>query len=164
MVECEMCGSPSILKAKVEGVGLNVCKSCSKYGEIEISYHPPLSKNYLKEEEPPMKLIDSFSKVLIKIRQNLGLTQEEFAKSLNERESIIAKWEKGNITPDLRTVRKLEKIIGTKLLEKDKTDSEINNSGSSSDELTLGDFIRVRKRQQSYTPEVTPPLAVNKFP
>jgi ribosome-binding protein aMBF1 (putative translation factor) len=77
------------------------------------------------------------------------MTQEEFANSLNEKESILAKWESGTLRPRLNIARQLERLLNLVLVEKDVVGSvEIDKKKKGpSDELTLGDFIKVRKRK-----------------
>ena len=50
-------------------------------------------------------------------RDELGLKQEDFAKMLNEKESIIHKLETGEFKPSLKLAKKLEKKFGLKLIE-----------------------------------------------
>jgi Predicted transcription factor, homolog of eukaryotic MBF1 len=48
----------------------------------------------------------------------MNLSQEDFAKKLQEKKNLIAKIEREEIKPDLQTARKIEKMLGVKLLEK----------------------------------------------
>lgn len=149
MAACEMCGNPGKIKAKVEGVELDVCQKCSKHGEIRDyskGFSKPQKRIYFRTEEAQLKLVNSFSEILLKARQKKGWTQEEFAKNLNERESIIAKWEQGGMKPRIDVAKRLEKVLGVKLVEEESADSGIKVERTRSEEFTLGDFIKVKKR------------------
>lgn len=149
MPACEMCGNQGEIKVKVEGVDLNVCQNCSKHGEIR-EYSKESSKQqkrvYFRTEEAPLRLVDSFPEILLKARQKKGWTQEEFAKNLNERESVIAKWEQGSMMPRIDVARRLEKVLGIKLVEEESFEQEVKIEKKGNEEFTLGDFIKVRKR------------------
>ena len=76
------------------------------------------------------------------------MSQEDFAKFLNERESIVAKWEQGSLRPRIDTARRLERKLGIRLVEKEEETSEdVDVPKVKKDEFTLGDFIKVRKRK-----------------
>ena len=162
MAFCEMCGKQGTTKADVEGVELITCKDCSKYGIIKKSFREPIKKSFTKRfdkvspknnneirKKNSFKLIDSFSSILQKSRQEKGLKQEDFAKFLNERESLVSKWEQGSITPNIEVAKKLERKLGLKLIEKEEEKKEDKDSFKNrlNKEFTLGDFIKVRKRR-----------------
>jgi len=150
MGTCEMCGrADQLVSAEVEGVEMQVCNPCTKYGKIKHkqyvgkSFHP---KPVLKEG-PELKVRSDFSEILRKARNKSGLTQEEFSKHLNERESEVAKWESGSLKPRIDIARKLGRILEINFLEKDEVVQEKIEFKKNKDEFTLGDFIKVRKRK-----------------
>jgi len=156
MPVCEMCGREALLvSADVEGVELKVCPVCTKYGTTNKNnatnsrnYNGPNNKHQSKEEIE-WKVVSNFSDLIRAAREKKGMTQEDFAKFLNERESILSKWEQGTLNPRIFVARRLEKVLGMNLVIKDiKENIELEKKKSSTNEFTLGDFIKVRKPKQ----------------
>lgn len=154
-MQCDMCGSEErLFKTNIEGTILNVCRECSKFGKI-ISEIKPVEKVKPKkvekiEIEPekeiiPMVVSDFAEKIRTK-REKLGLKQEDFAKKIAEKESIVHKLETGEFKPSLELAEKLEKILNIKLIEeyeeehKAQTKTDIGIT-------TIGDLIKIRKRK-----------------
>ena len=146
---CEMCGKESFLKtADVEGVDLKLCGNCVKFGTVKKqAYQPKISKSFVKYDGPTFLIVKDYSTKIRQAREAKGMSQEDFAKFLNERESVIQKWESGHLKPRIGVARKIGKILHIRLLEREGAEKaeEIKKS-KPSDELTLGDFIKVRKR------------------
>lgn len=154
MPGCEMCGREGdLVPAEVEGVELKLCPKCTKYGKVKSRKGPfsnfSLPSKPILKESPEFKIVPNFSELIRSARENSKLSQEDFAKFLNERESIIAKWESGSLSPSLDLARKLERALGIKLVEKEEpsTVEKLAPEKRNSDEFTLGDFIKVRKRK-----------------
>lgn len=53
-----------------------------------------------------------------KRREEMGLSQEQLANKLQEKKNLIAKIEREEIKPDKHTARKIEKLMGVRILEK----------------------------------------------
>ena len=88
----------------------------------------------------------ALGRAIKEIRLKKKMTQEEFAKFLQERESSVIKWEQGTMKPDMEVARKLEKILGVRLVEVEEGSTGVVQQGKKGDDFTLGDFIKVRKR------------------
>lgn len=152
---CELCGKADApLFAEVEGVDLQVCVPCAKYGTIKkrpaitsarsaASPRPIL----IKPEEPEYTIISNYASLLRTAREKKELSQQDFATFLNERESVVAKWEAGSLKPSIETARKLERKLGIKLVEVEEAAPAKMEARGKSDELTLGDLVKVRKRK-----------------
>jgi len=159
MTICEMCGKDApLVKADVEGTELEVCNNCAGYGTVKKGYsgnNYNLRRNgFRKNEKPEFKVVDNFASLIRNARDQKGMTNKDFAGMLNERESLVAKWENGSLKPRIDTARKIGKILSINLLEKigptkaEKEEKEDTIGGKASkDEFTLGDFIKVRKRK-----------------
>jgi putative transcription factor len=158
MTVCEMCGKAGqLVKADVEGVELHVCGGCSKYGKVRSQYQSRnvagsnQSGSFRKYAAPVKEVAEfairgDFAFLLRREREKRKLTQEEFAKLLQEKESIVTSWEHGTIKPLVDSARRLEKVLGIPLvIKEDIEDVKMEKSGKK-EELTLGDFIKVRKR------------------
>lgn len=149
MVRCEMCGKDSdLVNAVIEQVELKVCPGCARFGMVQESRElPQLFQNRKAEhKEPGLKINSNYASLLRQARERQGLTQEDFAKSLQERESIVAKWEQGRMQPSVEVARKLEKLLSISLIEEDIELPEVKKKSSAADGFTLGDFIKVRKK------------------
>ncbi len=154
-MQCDICGKEAqLFKAKVEGTVLNACQSCASFGEIigKIAEHVPTqqSKPVVKtpsREEPLQQVVPWFASIIKNKREQLGLKQIDFAKKINEKESLVHKIETGTITPSIELAHKLEHFLGVKLVEvaaEDKAAAASAKSGKP-DELTLGDAIKLKK-------------------
>ena len=105
------------------------------------------TRTLTKREEPEFRTVSNYSQLIKSARERKGLKQEDFAKFLNEKESVVAKWESGTMKPSIVIARKLENTLGIKLVEEEINDSYEKKVSKESDVLTLGDFIKVRKRK-----------------
>jgi len=155
MALCEMCGRTGELsRTIVEGVELSVCSYCGKHGKRlqtpQQSYSTttgsPTSSSRNIKPETEWKVIDDFSKLLRTARERSELSQEDFAAFLQERESVVSKWESGTVKPSLETAQKLQKILGLTLIVLDEVVGGEIVSSQKSAEFTLGDFVKVRQR------------------
>lgn len=150
-MQCDLCGSEETLyKTDIEGTLLNVCKKCSKFGKvisaIKIEIKKP-KKNKKIEVEPEEKVelvLPDFAGRIRKAREKLGLKQEDFAKIIKEKESVVHKMETGEFRPGLETARKLEKILRIKLVEEYKEEGKAIKSETGA--LTIGDLIKIRRK------------------
>ena len=160
MVICEMCGREErLIKADVEGVELKVCRGCSKYGVVKrvnkVNFGNNKSgsfkrgfSNKNKGNRPEYRIVSNYSSLIRSAREDKGMSQEDFAKLLNERESVIAKWENGTLRPRLDIARKLGRLLKVSFIRTKKEDEKVEiKHKKKSDGFTLGDFIKVRKRK-----------------
>ena len=150
MVLCEMCGKEGrLVNADVEGVELSLCTNCAKYGEVKKRSARPsfFKRSFSKKEEPQFRIVGNYAALIRSARENKEMTQEEFAKSLNERESVVSKWESGQLKPRIGVARQLGRMLGINLLKRDTPGKVELGAKKVSDVLTLGDFIKVRKRK-----------------
>ena len=155
-----MCGKEgNLISTEIEGGELSVCSGCSKYGTIKKKNYGQgtrtfssgfKGKSYSKQQsKPEFRIVRNYSQLIRKAREQKGMTQEEFANSLNEKESILAKWESGTLRPRLGIARQLERQLNLVLVEKDVMGTvEVDKKKKGpTDEFTLGDFVKVRKRK-----------------
>ncbi len=148
-----MCGKGEVnVIAHIEGVELSVCQNCAKYGKILriIRADIPQSKqgraHYQgqREGEQIEMVVEDFGSRIRQKREQLKLTQQEFAKMLNEKESAIHHLENGSQRPSLDMAKRLERVLKIKLVEIEKEVVQ-EKVKSKSDSFTLGDFIKVKK-------------------
>jgi putative transcription factor len=152
-----MCGSnASLFLTKVEGTSLKLCEKCSKYGVVQKKIQDPLEIAKKKETKLPLKkttpqveegVVSNYSEVIKNAREKKGLKQEELAKKINEKESLLHKIESGHMEPPILLARKLEHFLGIKIVEEVKFQDYANVSPKAAyDTLTLGDVIKIKKR------------------
>jgi len=141
MVECVLCGSKATRKAKVEGSILDVCDDCVKFGKeiprIEIREKDKRTPHI---EEMEHELVGDFHKVIRKAREKRKLTQDDLAKKLKEKASVIKRIEEG-WKPSLKLIRKLERFFEIKLRE--RIEETVLDKKLGSKNLTIGDVVEV---------------------
>ena len=156
-----MCGKevPYLKTVVIEGAVLKVCEDCAKFGNevspkearkyvrassaiserLEMRERRMREKDVLEDEEV---LDPDFPEKIREARRNLGLTQEELAKKINEKHSVIAKIEHGELVPDENLRKKLEKALDIKLMIKMEP-VHVQKKSEQRRGLTLGDLIKL---------------------
>jgi len=129
MTECEICG------AKIRGhphyiqIGaskLRVCEACARYGTAvteperrkssfsSISTMSARQRDMyqmdiaIEEQEPVM---DDYGRKVKEAREKAGLRQEELARMINEKHSLLRKIENETITPTEEVRMKIERVL-----------------------------------------------------
>lgn len=157
-MQCEMCGKESnLIRALIEGTELKVCPRCGKHGKIVGIVKPdsPKEKKKLEkiekrqvenviEKEILSFIVPDFANKIRAKREASGLSQKDFAKQINEKESVFQKIESGKVVPSIALARKLERLLSIKLIDA-KEEEKANFEKMKSSEFTIGDFITVRK-------------------
>jgi putative transcription factor len=156
MPACEMCGREAeLVKAVVEGSQLDVCMGCARFGKIvsRPQFRQRDAKQAPRAPLPKRKetvelILPDYSEKIRNAREKLGLTQEEFSKKLNERESFMQKIESGQMKPSIDMARKLEKELHITLIENyEEGEVPIETPKSKTDGFTLGDFIKDKRKK-----------------
>lgn len=129
----------------MEDTILEVCEDCLKYGEL-IETKPIRMEKFkeipiVKEEE--IVIIDNYGKKIIEAREKIKLAREEFAKKINEKESVIKRVENEEMKPDDKLAEKIEKFLEIKL----RVPYEIKKIETKpiKGELTIGDVVEVEQ-------------------
>ena len=153
-INCDLCGktTESLAKTIIEGVQLDVCGDCAKFGKVIAAVKRPSAKEqhkqYIKQhqakEETIELLVENYAEIIKKKREEIGLTQKEFANRINEKESTVHKIETGSFEPQLGLAKKLEKFLGVKLIEQHEEKYEKLRK-SRIGGFTLGDFIKIKR-------------------
>ena len=168
-MQCEMCGETirGIAKlVRVEGAELQVCGRCEKYGtavqqpkRTDIRRTAPAAGPSVKQAPPSPgtayrkrdmfdymegEIVEDYATRIRHAREEKGLSQKDLALQMMERELLVKKIEKGELVPEEDVRRKLEKVLGIRLLESAATESE---KKTKADVLapTLGDVTVIRK-------------------
>lgn len=171
MVMCEVCGK-GVAKytAIIEGAKFEVCERCSGHGKVldkpgtkKNTVQPVSSAGSVNQTKKTSSLrtgrkdsnrsynvseeiVENYAEVIRKEFNKSGKKYKEFAKDLNESESYMKKIIQGKMTPTIGTAKKLEKAFGITLIE-EKDKGRLNIKGSSMDEITLGDMVKIKKKK-----------------
>ncbi len=153
-INCDLCGKveESLARALIEGVELDVCQACSRFGKMVAPARRPSPKEQhmqlRRREEPKHEkiemMVENYAEIIKKKRESSGLSQTEFANKINEKDSIVHKIETGSFVPQLSLARKIEKFLGVKIVE-EHTETHEESRHKKEEGFTLGDFIKTRK-------------------
>jgi putative transcription factor len=170
-MNCDICGrviGGQAFKVEVEGAKMLVCHNCQKLGKPYKEEPRPISQpqrqvirgtTYLQppsrkrtaelpKEMGQFDLADDIAERVKKYRAKLGLSQDQLAKRVKEKLSVIQKIETGKMSPDMRLCRELEHELKVKLLVP-HTETEDLPTGSAPTEVTLGDIIRIKDKTKT---------------
>ena len=152
-MKCDMCGSEGkLFKATIEDARLNVCHECSKFGKVTgiVQQVPDKITTNAVNKEPEIEvmdiIVDDYAEKIKKKREQLGLKQEEFAKKINEKESLVQKIESGHFEPSICLAKKIQNFLKIKLIEEHEERHE-KRKETKTDTFTIGDLIKIKKKQ-----------------
>jgi putative transcription factor len=171
-LNCDICGREIIgqaFKVTVEGAKVLVCDHCQTLGKPYKEDHPvpnrprpPVSPRSnlrspitlpvrrktaeLPRELDELDLADDFAERVRKHRTKLGISQEELARRVKQKLSVIQKIETGKITPDSRLCHELEHELKVKLLL--PRDEEELPKATAPTSVTLGDIIQIKDKSK----------------
>ncbi|WP_227354355.1 multiprotein bridging factor aMBF1 [Haladaptatus salinisoli] len=172
MVQCEMCGAEttSPRTIKVEGAELDVCDNCADFGtEVKTQQSSSTSTKYSTSSssggssassgssgssgassrrrsdmfDDMDEIAQDYDDRIRNAREAEGLSQEDLAKELNEKASLIRKLERGDVLPSDSVQKKLERKLGISLTAgSGGAEDEEWSGGSSTGGTTLGDVVK----------------------
>lgn len=167
---CEMCGKevPRLRNVQIGASVLEVCNECAKFGsetapepsrgEPIISgtgavAAPPEPRTYDRAPQKPrdaltrgeIELVEDYSKRINTARQQKGWTQEDLAKRMNEKKSVVSRLEAGEMRPSDKLVKKLENELDIKLKERMEFQVDTSKKSKGTGGVTLGDLIKMEK-------------------
>ena len=125
MSDCEICGAEIRGKAQIISVGtskLRVCSTCVRHGTVVVEakkakiVQPRAAKKRLYEQmdleiEAGQALEEDYGKQVRDAREKAGLKQEELAKKINEKQSLLRKIENDEISPSEEVMRKIKRVL-----------------------------------------------------
>jgi len=165
---CEICGKPvtdskMCRRVVVDGATLVVCPQCydklvrqgrveraSEIGESERSEkRVKQAKTTLPLRVPEVmyEVVEDYATRIKQAREKLGWSQAVLAQKLRVGENVVKRIEAGRLKPSLDLARRIEKILGIKLLEP-VVEESISTEKSSEDYLTVGDVIRLKDSEK----------------
>lgn len=98
-----------------------------------------------------MELVEDYGEVVRRARMRMGLTQEDLAKQLKEKLTIIKKIEAEEFRPSLQLARRLEKVLGVRLLippEEPLDVKEFKAEALKGRGVSLGDLFKKREKSR----------------
>ena len=141
-MQCELCGREGeTVSSMIEDVELKVCAACARHGK---TLKRPVFAPARKKEEieiPEIKLVESYQQIIRRKREELGMTQDEFAKHINEKSSTYNSIESGHLKPDINFAEKMKRMFGLRIIEEIKKE-KIKLEKAKTAGFTLGDFIK----------------------
>jgi len=158
---CEMCGKQVTFckKVMIEGVHLEVCSECAKFGKEQNKPKDPAEAapkpiivqrlEVREKRSKPMDilekverddLVDDYPARIRNARSKVGMSQKDLAMKINEKLGLIQKIETGDMKPDEKLITKLHKELGVVLKEKVTEIPVAKATGPRS--LTLADLIK----------------------
>ena len=155
MGSCELCGKSSVSTIKIDLAGsvMQACGSCQRMGKpvkggssnfsSETSSHTFRRKT---KEIQNLAVVSNYSSILNSTLAKKGLNIQQLARAKNIKENNLNKYFSGKIQPDVDVARKLEDLLGIKILEEvedvnpEDYMSEDEDDSSSSGQ-SLGDLL-----------------------
>lgn len=160
---CEMCGKDVtfLRKVTIEGVALEVCSECAKFGveakkeapkeggpkpiiaqRLEVREKRGRPRDVLEKGEKE-DLVEDFGARIRIAREHAGMTQKDLAMKINERVTILSKIESNQMRPDEKVISKLQRELGIVL--KENVPDVVAAKESARASLTLADHIKMQK-------------------
>jgi len=137
MAQCELCGKDTTLvNVLIEGVNLNACTDCGKHGKAIIA-----RKAFQSDEEISEDISPDYDVKIKQARESRNLKQQECAKLLNIKESMLQKLETKKIKPSLELAKKIQSLLHISLIEKVESQNT-DFSAKKYQPLTIGDIIK----------------------
>jgi putative transcription factor len=148
---CDLCGKEDeLVDAIVEGSMVEVCLECAKHGNVVTVNQPVVEKQIerKREEEGMIEyidvIVDDFPERIKKARERKGLKQEDLAKAIGEKESVIHQLESGRLKPSFKLAKKLEVFLNISLIE--SVEQSMSKEEKAIDfrdkRITIGDLLK----------------------
>jgi len=163
-LRCEVCGHEIFGQPYyrvIEGGRMTVCGRCAQFSNQEWDPRKPMAQTRRRrtaanarprrrsdiEVAESTELVENYGELIRKTRQRKGMTVEDFAKKLSEKESVIKKLEKEQLNPTMTLVRKVERALGITLIE----EAEVGTGTVLTRPMgprTLGDMIKLKTKEE----------------
>jgi putative transcription factor len=169
-MQCEMCGetirgAPKLVR--VEGAELQVCSKCEKFGtEVQQVRRTDIVRPVSLRQGAPKApvavpslyrkrdlfdfiegdIVDDYNERIRRARLEKGLSQKDLAMQMKEKEHLIQKIENHDLIPEENVRKKLEKVLGIRLIDAPETGTEKKVPGTLAP--TLGDLTVIRKARK----------------
>lgn len=183
-MECEICGNEAerLVKRLIENVEMYVCEDCQDLG-IPVKKSPqkqskrvitkrapdelgskPVEKNIERKKFDKEKhafrqetIKSNVCDLLQQLRQRLGMTIQQFAEAIQEKQNYYARIEKGKVAMPISLAKRIEEKFNVKLTEVVESSEDIETAKIYRDYFaeeneapmkTLGDMIKFKKKDK----------------
>ena len=168
-----------VRKIFIEGALLNLCPSCAlkvskKHIQEVISSRP--SQEYKRIQQLPkpsipmmiptsskstriktrriseeFDVVEDYAERIRKAREKLGWSVRVLAEKVKERETTIRRIESGRLKPTIQLAKKLEEVLGIKLLEPILPEDTISSWSKKKTRYipTLGEVVNIREERKT---------------
>ncbi len=92
-----------------------------------------------------LEVVDDYAERIRRARERLGWSRKVLAEKVRVSENVIRRIEDGSLVPPIDLARKLEKVLGIKLLEPVVEEYEYPSRSTRYTPLTLGDVAEIRE-------------------
>ncbi len=135
------------IKVRIEGAIMAVCEKCAKLGtpidppkketpayvisKPQVQSYVP-SRNpaparpihnkpvHIRKREPNLEDVEispDYAEIIKEAREKMSWSQDDLAAKLMEKKNVLSSIERGALRPSIKIARKLEKLLGIKLVE-----------------------------------------------
>jgi len=167
-----MCGEPirgTPKLVRVEGAELQVCSKCEKFGtEVQqvrrTDIRAPAKSAGARPSSAPAggagavrhkrdmfdfmegEIVDDYAARIKHARMEKGMSQKDLAMMMKEKEHLVRKIENSELIPEEDVRKKLEKVLGIRLIDapSDEAEKKVQNKLAP----TLGDLTIIRKTKK----------------
>jgi putative transcription factor len=151
MPDCEICGKEvvDIYLVSIDGARMSTCAVCAKSGKVirKIEATPAQRERVmLRKEEPDIEIVDNYASLVRNGREKLGLSQEDFARKINETLSVMRKIELGKMKPTEKLAQRIERLLDIKIFQQVSKES-VEAAPKKGGAVTLGDVVVIRKKE-----------------
>ncbi len=155
MPDCERCGKRSRLTlVRIDRAEMYVCEDCKRFGSVvekKVEHRPaPRPAQVSRPRKPDAlskrarELVDDYPKRIQRGRECMGLSREDLGRKINERVSVIAQLEHGQMHPSDNLIKKIQKALNIEIMEDIEEYSPTSHAQSSG--MTMADFIIAKKK------------------
>ena len=155
-MRCEVCGDEirgQPYRRIIEGGKMTVCGRCASFGTAEWTPDRPRDRPRWRpvqrrprsdvEAAETLAMVDDYGAKIRKAREKMGMNVEDFARKINEKESVIKKLEKEELNPDGKLIRKIGSALKIELLEMGEAPVAARVARRASTGRTLGDIWKI---------------------
>ena len=162
-MRCEVCGREIFGQPYyrvIEGGRMTVCGRCAQFSTKEWDPSKPQAQPRRRqprsarprprsdiEAAETLELVENYGELIRRTRQRKGISVEDFAKKLSEKESVIKKLEKEQMNPPMVLIRKVQRELGIKLLDEAPTSTGTVLTKPMGPR-TLGDVIKIKTPEE----------------
>jgi len=132
----------------IEGAIVDACDKCSNFGTKvntgQESAYKAIKKTVKISElaSVDLELVPEYGRIIATVREDKGLTRYDFAKRINEKESVIKRVEEEGFEPDGDLLKKIEDFLDIRLRERYEG-VVLHRREKKRPALTVGDIIEV---------------------